>query len=56
MITSTLTLVELYKIFVSKTDKDMWEVFKATYEGTEEIKMTRKNSLVQEYEMFQMQQ
>ena len=34
----------------------MWEILRATHEGTDDVKRARKNSLIQEYEMFRMQQ
>jgi len=34
----------------------MWEILRVTYEGTYNVKTARKNSLIQEYEMFRMQQ
>ena len=34
----------------------MWEILRVTHEGTDDVKRARKNSLIQEYEMFRMQQ
>ena len=34
----------------------MWEILYVTNEGTNDVKRARNNSLIQEYEMFQMQQ
>ena len=36
--------------------QEMWEILRVTHEGTDDIKHARKNSLIQEYEMFRMQQ
>lgn len=33
----------------------MWEVLKVTHEDTDDVKRVRKNTLIQEYEMFRMQ-
>ncbi|XP_052724697.1 uncharacterized protein LOC128194073 [Vigna angularis] len=33
----------------------MWEVLRVTHEGTDDVKRARKNTLIQEYEMFRMQ-
>ncbi|XP_068466433.1 uncharacterized protein [Phaseolus vulgaris] len=33
----------------------MWEVLEVTHEGTEDVKRSRKHSLIQEYELFRMQ-
>jgi len=34
----------------------MWEILQVIHEGTDDVKCARKNSLVQEYEMFHMHQ
>jgi len=34
----------------------MWEILQVTHEGTNNVKHARKNSLIQEYEMFRMRQ
>jgi len=34
----------------------MWEILRVTHEGIDDVKRARKNSLIQEYEMFRMQQ
>jgi len=34
----------------------MWEILRVTPEGTNDVKRARKNSLIQEYKMFRMQQ
>ena len=34
----------------------MWEILRVTHERTNDVKHARKNSLIQEYEMFRMQQ
>ena len=52
IISSIITLEEFYMIFVCKSVKEMWEVLRVTYEGTNEVKHGRKNLLVQEYKMF----
>jgi len=33
----------------------MWEVLEVTHEGTNDVKRSRKHSLIQEYELFRMQ-
>jgi len=35
--------------------KEMWEVLEVTHEGTDDVKRSRKHSLIQEYELFRMQ-
>jgi len=56
IISSALTLDEFYKISVCTSAQDMWEILCVTHEGTDDVKRARKNSLIQEYEMFRMQQ
>jgi len=34
----------------------MWEILWVTHEGTDDVKRARKNSLIQEHEIFRMQQ
>ena len=34
----------------------MWEVLEVTHEGTNDMKRARKHALIQEYELFKMQQ
>jgi len=34
----------------------MWDVFEVTHEGTNNVKRVRKHALIQEYELFKMQQ
>jgi len=55
IISSALTLDEFYKIFVCTSAREMWEILRVTHEGTNDVKRARKNSLIQEYEMFRMQ-
>ena len=56
IISSTLTLDEFYRISVCTSAQEMWEILRVTHEGTDDVKRARKNSLIQEYEMFRMQQ
>jgi len=55
IITSALTMNEFFKISQCNSDKEMWEVLKVTHEGTDDVKRSRKHSLIQEYELFRMQ-
>jgi len=36
--------------------KEMWDILEVTHEGTNDVKRARKQALIQEYEMFRMQQ
>jgi len=47
-------LDEFYRVFVCESAKEMWDVLEVTHEGTDEVKRARKNTLIQEYEMFRM--
>ena len=53
IISSALTLDEFYKISVCTSSI---EILRVTHERTDDVKRARKNSLIQEYEMFRMQQ
>jgi len=54
IMSSGLTLDEFYRVFVCESAKEMWDVLEVTHEGTDEVKRARKNTLIQEYEMFRM--
>ena len=54
IISSALNLDEFYRVFVCESAKEMWDVLEVTYEGTNEVKRARKNTLIQECEMFRM--
>ena len=56
IISSALTLDEFYRISVCSSAKDMWEILRVTHEGTDDVKRARKNSLIEGYEMFLMEQ
>jgi len=34
----------------------MWDILEVTHEGTIDVKRARKHALIQEYELFRMQQ
>ena len=53
-IVSSITLNEFYRISRGKSAKEMWDILEVTHEGTEDVKRARKNTLIQEYEMFHM--
>ncbi|XP_068486637.1 uncharacterized protein [Phaseolus vulgaris] len=55
IITSSLTMDEFFIISQCNSAKEMWEVLKITHEGIEDVKRSRKHSLIQEYELFRMQ-
>ena len=55
IITSSLTMDEFFRISQCSSAKDMWEVLEVTHEGIEDVKRSRKHSLIQEYELFRMQ-
>jgi len=56
IISSALTLNEFYRISVCTSAQEMWKILRVTHEGTDDVKRALKNSLIQEYEMFHMQQ
>jgi len=54
IISYALILEEFYKIYVCTSACEMSEIICVTHEGTNNVKWARKNSLIQEYEMFRM--
>ncbi|WVZ25981.1 hypothetical protein V8G54_004525 [Vigna mungo] len=54
IIVSALTVDKFLRISQCKSAKEMWDVLEVTHEGTDEVKRARKNSLIQEYELFRM--
>jgi len=54
IISSILTLDEFYKVSIFQSAKEMWDVLEVTHEGTDEVKRARKDTLIQEYEMFRI--
>ena len=46
---------EFFIISQCNSAKEMWEVLEVTHEGTDDVKRSRKHSLIQEYELFRMQ-
>ena len=55
IITSALTMDEFFRISQCNLAKEMWKVLEVTHEGTDDVKRSRKHSLIQEYELFRMQ-
>jgi len=56
IITSTLNLDEFFRVSQCSSVKEMWDILEVTHEGTTEAKRDRKHALIQEYELFRMQQ
>jgi len=47
---------EFFPVSQCKNAKEMWEVLEVTHEGINDVKRARKHALIQEYELFKMQQ
>jgi len=47
---------ESFRVSQCSCGKDIWDVLDVTHEGTNDVKRVRKHALIQEYEMFKMQQ
>ncbi|XP_068498381.1 uncharacterized protein [Phaseolus vulgaris] len=45
---------EFFRISQYSSAKEMWEVLEVNHEGTEDVKRSRKHSLIKEYEWFRM--
>ena len=56
IITSALGYDEYFRISNCKTAKEMWDALQVTHEGTSEVKRSRINTLIHEYELFRMNQ
>jgi len=56
IITSVLNLDEFFRISQCSSSKEMWDILEVTHEGTNDINRARKHALIQEYELFRMQQ
>jgi len=46
---------EFFRISQCSSAKEMWKVLEVTHKGIEDVKSSRKHSLIQEYELFRMQ-
>jgi hypothetical protein len=51
---SSLGVNEYHSVSHCKTYKDMWDALETLYEGTDEVKQSKINTLVQQYELFCM--
>ena len=56
IITSALNLDEFFRVSQCSFAKEMWDILEVTHEGTNDVKRARKHALIQEYELFRMQQ
>jgi len=56
IITSALNLDEFFRVSQCSFVKEMWDILEVTHEGTTDVKWARKHALIQEYELFIMQQ
>ena len=56
MITSALNLDEFFRVSQCSSAKEMWDILEVTIEGTTDVKRAGKHALIQEYELFRMQQ
>ena len=45
---------EYHSVSHCKTSKDMWDAFETLHEGTDEVKQSKVNTLVKQYELFCM--
>jgi len=51
-----LNLDEFFRVSQCSSAKEMWDILEVTHEGTTDAKRARKHALIQEYELFIMQQ
>ena len=51
-----LSSKEFNCVSTCKTTKEMWDKFKVTHEGTNQVKETKNNILIHDYELFTMEE
>nr|KYP31523.1 hypothetical protein KK1_048098 [Cajanus cajan] len=54
IITSALSIDEFFIISQCKSAKEMWNTLQVTHEGTNDVKRSRKHTLIREYELLRM--
>ncbi|XP_073219676.1 uncharacterized protein [Cicer arietinum] len=54
IITFSLSADEFFRVSNCKTAKEMWDTLQETHEGTTDVKRARTNTLMHEYELFNM--
>lgn len=54
IITSALSADEFFRVSNCKTAKEMWDTLQETHEGTTDVKRARTNTLMHEFELFNM--
>jgi len=52
---SSLGVNEYHFVSHCKTTKAMWDALETLHEGTDEVKQLKVNTLVQQYELFRME-
>ncbi|XP_068462359.1 uncharacterized protein [Phaseolus vulgaris] len=55
IITSALNMDEFFRESQCNSAKEMWEILEVRHDDTDDVKRSRKNSLIQEYELFKME-
>jgi len=54
IIASTLNSDEFFRVSQCGFAKEIWDTLEVTHEGTNDVKRARKDTIIQEYEMFRM--
>nr|KYP33484.1 hypothetical protein KK1_045657 [Cajanus cajan] len=54
IITSALSIDESFRTSQCKSSKEMWDTLQVTHEGTSDVKISRKHTLIREYELLRM--
>ena len=54
IITCALCAEEFFRVSNCKSAKEMWDILQETHEGTTDVKRARVNTLMHEYELFNM--
>ena len=56
MMHCAISFEEYRKISKCKTTKEMWDKLKLTHEGTKQVRQTKVDMLIHEYELFHMKE
>ena len=51
-----ISFEEYRKISICKTVKEMWDRFQITHEGSKQVRQTKVDMLIHEYELFHMKE
>ena len=56
MLIAALGVYEYFRVSHCATAKEMWDALQVTHKGTNDVKLSRINTLTQEFDLFRMEQ